>query len=124
MPQRKPVLVVDDDKSMRLSMKRLLREHGFTALLFETSSALLNFGDFDAAACIIIDINLGDQSGIALRQRLADAGVNVPVIYITGNDSPANRAAAMKSGCAAYLSKPFTAPSLIGSIEHALAGSV
>src|SRR4051812_13619373 len=62
--QRKPILVVDDDTSMRTSMKRLLREHGFTALLFETSSALLNFGDFDAAACIIIDINLGDQSGI------------------------------------------------------------
>jgi FixJ family two-component response regulator len=65
--------------------------------------------------------NLNDESGIDLRHRLKAAGISVPVIYITANDNPAVRMAALESGCLAYLTKPFSAKSLIEPIEEASA---
>jgi FixJ family two-component response regulator len=118
LPTRKSVFVVDDDPSMLRGMKRLLRQHGFDAKLFDSAGAMLSHDDFGAAFCIILDINLNDESGLELHRRLVDEGVMLPVIYITGNDSPGNRRAAMESGCAAYLTKPFTAKSLIEPIER------
>jgi FixJ family two-component response regulator len=100
-------------------MNRLLRGYGFDVTLFESAGALLRYGKFDTAICIVLDIDLGERSGIDARRSLAEQGVTAPVIYITGNDSPANRAAALGSGCIAYLTKPFTAQSLIGSVERA-----
>jgi FixJ family two-component response regulator len=114
-------LVVDDDPSMLTSMKRLLREHGFDAEFFDSAKALLSHPDFSGAFCIVLDINLSDGSGIDLRRRLADEGVGLPVIYITGNDNPGTRSAAIESGCIAYLTKPFLAKSLIEQIERASA---
>ena len=121
MPTR-DVLVVDDDPSMRTSMSRLLREHGFNAMLFDSASAFLSQADLNRAVCIVLDINLVDQSGIELRRQLSKEGVTVPVIYVTGNDSQANRSAALESGCVAYLTKPFAAKSFIESVERACAG--
>jgi FixJ family two-component response regulator len=122
MLQSKAVFVVDDDPSMLKGLNRLLRQYGFETVPFETASALKAHGDFDRAFCIVLDINLGDGSGIELRHQLANAGVDVPIIYITGNDSDATRAAAMASGCVAYLTKPFTAKSLMEPVERAAAG--
>jgi FixJ family two-component response regulator len=123
LPDRKTVFVVDDDLSTLRGVKRLLREHGFDSVLFNSAEALRNHRDFSAACCIVLDINLKDESGIELRQQLKASGVSVPVIYITGNDSHVTRAAAMASGCIAYLTKPFLADSLIKPIEKALAGT-
>src|SRR5258707_5551647 len=69
-----------------------------------------------------MDINLNDESGIELRRRLKAAGILVPGIYITGNDNPAVRKAALESGCLAYLTKPFSAKALIEPVERASAG--
>ena len=123
MLHRKAVFIVDDDPSMLKGMRRLLRHHGFEAVPFETARALKNHHNFDQAICLVLDINLSDGSGIELRHQLAESGVNVPVIYITGNDSDATRMAAMASGCLAYLTKPFTAQSLIEPIERAAAAA-
>src|SRR3954447_13316301 len=103
---------------MRTGIRRLLKVHGFHSTLFESVNALLACRDFDKAFCFILDINLNGESGIELYGSLADSGVNLPVIYITGNDSEANRAAAIGSGCIAYLTKPFAAPSLIEPIKR------
>ncbi|MBR0779924.1 response regulator [Bradyrhizobium iriomotense] len=121
MPMREAVFIVDDDPSMRVSMNRLLRAHGFAVTLFESAEDLLDHGDFDKAICIVLDINLDGKSGLDLRRKLAEEGVTAPVIYITGNDSPVNRNAAVASGCVAYLTKPFTAQSLIESVTRAAA---
>ena len=121
MLTRQSVFIVDDDPSVRMSMFRLLRAHGFVATLFESASALLDHGGFEKAICIVLDINLDGKSGIDLRRRLSEKGVTAPVIYITGNDSTANRAAAVASGCVAYLTKPFSAQSLIESVTRAAA---
>lgn len=118
---RKAVFLVDDDPSMLKGMRRLLKQYGYETVPFENARALKEHGDFDRALCIVLDVNLGDGSGIDLCHQLAERGVKVPVIYITGNDSHATRMAAMASGCLAYLTKPFTAQSLIEPIERAAA---
>jgi FixJ family two-component response regulator len=117
LPARESVFVVDDDPSMRLSIARLLRVHGLDTRLFASADALLRHDDFSEAFCIVLDIDLNGESGVDLRQHLADKQIGLPVIFITGNDSEANRARAVESGCAAYLTKPFAAQSLIEPIE-------
>lgn len=106
---------------MLKGMRRLLKHHGYDTVPFETAKALRDHGDFGQAFCIVLDVNLSDGSGIDLRHQLAESGVVLPVIYITGNDSHATRMAAMASGCLAYLTKPFTAQSLIEPIQRAAA---
>ena len=122
MSKQKTVIVVDDDPSMLRGVKRLLSAHGYNSVLFESADAFQKHDDFEHAICIILDINLGDGSGIDVRRRLKAAGVSLPVIFITGNDNPATRMAAMASGCLAYLTKPFVAQSLIEPVEKAAAG--
>jgi FixJ family two-component response regulator len=123
MPDRKLVLVVDDEPSMLKCVQRLLRHHAYEPLLFSSAQAFRSHVDFDRAACIILDINLPDGSGVELRHRLKADGVSVPVIYMTGNDNPAVRDAALASGCIAFLTKPFSAQSLLESLKEATAGA-
>jgi len=122
LQDRNLVLVVDDDPGMLRGIKRLLRQFAYDVLLFASAEAFKNHTEFERAACIILDINLKDGSGIELRHRLKSAGISLPVIYITANDDPAVRKAALDSGCIAFLTKPFSAQSLIESLKKALAG--
>jgi FixJ family two-component response regulator len=120
---RNVVFVVDDDLGMLKGVKRLLHQHGYDSVLFSSAEEFQNHGDFDSACCVILDINLNNESGIELRHRLKAAGIFLPVIYITANDNPAVRMAAIESGCIAYLTKPFGAKSLIEPIERLAAGA-
>jgi FixJ family two-component response regulator len=122
VPNPKAVFVVDDDPGMLRGVKRLLRQHGYDSVLFQSAEAFQSHGDFEQALCVILDINLNDASGIEVRHRLKAAGFSVPVIYITASDNHAVRMAAMESGCIAYLTKPFSAKSLIDPIDRASAG--
>ena len=121
MPTRNLVFVVDDDASVLRSVARLLRQSGYASLLFPSAEAFANHDDFDSAVCVLLDIDLGDGSGIELRHHLKAANVSVPVIYMTGNDDPVVRETAFQSGCLAYLTKPFSARSLIEPLERASA---
>ena len=118
---RNRVLVVDDDLGMLRAIKRLLRQHDYEPILFSSAQAFKSNADFDKAACVILDIDLNDGSGIELRHGLKAAGVSVPVIYITGNETPAVRGAALGSGCVAFLTKPFSAKELIEPLKIASA---
>jgi len=117
--KRNVVFVVDDDPGMLRGLKRLLREHGYDSLVFSSAKEFQNHDDFESACCVVLDINLNNESGIELRHRLRASGISLPVIYITANDSPAVRMAAIESGCIAYLTKPFRAKSLLEPIEKA-----
>ena len=121
MQDRNLVLVVDDDPGILKGIQRLLRQHAYEPILFSSAEAFKNHTDFEKAVCVILDINLNDGSGIELRYGLKAAGNHVPVIYMTGNDTPAVREAALQSGCFAYLTKPFSASALIERIERASA---
>ena len=96
--------------------------HAYEPILFSSAEAFENHTDFEKTVCVIFDINLTDGSGIELRRRLKDAGVSVPVIYMTGNEDPAVRKAALDSGCIAILTKPFSVQSLIEPLKSASAG--
>lgn len=123
MPLRKSVFVVDDDPGMLRSVRRLLGQYGFNAVLFDSVETFQRQANLSDAFCVILDINLDDGSGIELRKRLADCGTSLPVIFITGNDSDATREAALASGCSAYLTKPFLAQALMDPVREAAAAS-
>ena len=114
--------MVDDDPGILRGLKRLLREYGYDSLLFQSARAFQNHKDFKQAICVVLDVQLDGESGIEVRHQLTEAGISLPVIYITANDSDRIRTAAMNSGCIAYLTKPFTAKSLIEPIERLAAG--
>ena len=121
MQNRNRVLVVDDDPGMLKGLQRLLRQHAYEPILFSSAEAFKNHTDFESAVCVILDINLKDGSGIELRHRLKADGISVPVIYMTGNEDPAVRMAALQSGCLAYITKPFSAKSLMEPLHKAAA---
>jgi FixJ family two-component response regulator len=119
LSNNKRVFVVDNDQGMLRGLARLLTQHGYDPVLFASAEAFKSHNDFKQATCIILDINLNDGSGIELRYRLKAAGNSVPVIYMTANDSPAVRTAALQSGCLAYLLKPFSTKALIEPLKRA-----
>jgi FixJ family two-component response regulator len=100
-------------------LERLLRAHAYVPILFSSAEAFRNHTDFEMAVCVILDINLNDGSGIELRQGLKAGGVSVPVIYMTGNDDPIVRKAALDSGCIAFLTKPFSVRELMEPLKRA-----
>jgi len=116
---RNHVLIVDDDPGILRALKRFLRQYDYEPILFSSAQAFKSHTDFENAACVILDINLNDGSGIELRHGLKAAGVTVPVIYITGNDTPSVREAALSSGCLAFLKKPFSVEELIEPLKKA-----
>jgi FixJ family two-component response regulator len=117
---RKLVLVVDDDPSILGAVERLLRVHGFDAEVFNTVESFLAGANFCCATCLVLDIHLNGMSGIDLRRRLTLSGIELPVIFITANDSETIRKAALEAGCVAYLPKPFPTKSLMAAIDSAL----
>ena len=122
MPNRNLVIVVDDDPAMLKCVQRLLQQHAYEPILFSSAQAFKSHTDFENAVCIILDIDLNDGSGIELRHRLKVDGVTVPIIYITGNEDPAVREAALNSGCIAFLTKPFSTQELIEPLKKASTG--
>ena len=106
---------------MLKAVQRLLRQHAYEPIVFSCAQAFKNHTQTEKAVCVILDINLPDGSGIELGQGLKAAGIFVPVIYITGNEKPAVREAALASGCIAYLTKPFSARELIEPLKKATA---
>jgi FixJ family two-component response regulator len=120
---RNLVLVVDDDSGILEGLERLLRAHAYVPILFSSAEAFKNHTDFEKAACVILDINLNDGSGIELRHGLQAAGYSVPVIFMTGNQDPSVRKAALDSGCIAFLTKPFSVHELIEPLKRAVGHS-
>jgi FixJ family two-component response regulator len=119
LKNRNIVLVVDDDPGMLKCIQRLLRQHAYEPIMFSSAQSFKSHTDFDKAICVILDINLNDGSGIDLRHHLKAEGQSVPVIYITASDNPAVRAAALNSGCIAFLAKPFSTQELMDPLNKA-----
>ena len=116
------VLVVDDDPGMLEGLQRLLWLHAYEPLLLSSAEAFKKHTDFEKVACVILDINLNDGSGIELGHHLQAAGLSVLVIYMTGDQDLAVRKAALDTGCIAFLTKPFSVQELIKPLKRASAG--
>jgi len=116
------VVVVEDDDAMRQAIQRLLKCAGLQSRVFATAHDFLESGTAGSAACLVLDVQLPDQSGFELHRVLASRGLNHPVIFITGLDDPTARAEAARIGAVEFLSKPFPGRQLIAAIENAVGG--
>lgn len=113
--------VVDDDDSVLRALRRLLRSAGFAVKTFGSAEEFLGLEHPETINCLVLDIHMPGLSGFDLQERLADAQLLIPIIFITAHDDPLTRERARKGGVA-YFPKPFDAQSLIGAIEKALGG--
>src|ERR1043166_6366276 len=111
------IAVVDDNPSMLQGLNRLLSAHGFHVRTFSSAESFLESLATCQADCLVLDIHLGEISGIDLRRRLTSSGSEIPVIFMTAIDSEATRQEASDAGCIAYLKKPFLAKLLIEAIS-------
>lgn len=114
------VAVVDDDPSLRKALARLLTTLGYRVELFASGEAVMNASGSLEATCLIIDINLGDGSGLDLARRLADFGLAIPIIFMTGGQDDTIRAQCLNFGCVAFLLKPFSEEHLTEAIAEAI----
>ena len=104
---------------MLRAVQRLLRQHDYEPILFSSAEELKQHADINKALCIILDIDLNRRSGIDLRHQLKAEGIAVPVIFITSNETSSVREAALRSGCVAFLTKPYSAHELIAPLKQA-----
>jgi FixJ family two-component response regulator len=117
---QKAIFIVDDDLSMRLGISRLLKQRGFKTELFDSAEDFHAHAEIERSHCLVLDIKLKENSGIDLRRALANAGISIPVIFVTADDSDKTRRAATAAGCVAYLTKPFSSKALIDAVERAV----
>lgn len=117
------VAIVEDDPSMRRSIERLLNANGLETEGYDSAETFLARDTAGAIGCLVLDIHLGNMSGIQLRLRLRDSHAVLPVVFITAVDDEGLEAEARDAGCVAYLHKPFAAKLLLAAIDEALSGS-
>lgn len=115
------VCVVDDDASVLRGVARLLRSAGFVVGTFSSAEDFLDARGWVNRDCLVVDIHMPGLSGLALQERLAAAGIAVPIVLITAHDDPTTRQRARQAG-AAYLTKPFDDKTLLDAIRGAIAG--
>jgi len=121
MPDQPPiVIIVDDDEGVRLGLLDLMESVGLGARTYPAVQDFLNDGLPDAPSCLVLDVRLPGQSGLELQQRLVSAGVDVPIIFITGHADVQMSVRAMKAGAVEFLAKPFRDQDLLEAVHQAL----
>src|ERR1700704_6129716 len=114
------VYVVDDDPSLRAALEGLLASEGLRSELFETAEEFLRSKRPDGPSCLVLDVSLPGVSGLDFQRELVDAGVGIPIIFITGHGDIPMTVKAMKSGAVEFLTKPFRDQDLLDAIHQAL----
>src|SRR5579862_1174338 len=115
------VFVVDDDASVREAVKRLIASVGLRVETFGSTRDFLNRKRPEAPACLVLDVRLPDSSGLELQRDLAEAGIRIPIIFITGHADVPMTVQAMKAGAVEFLTKPFRGQELLDAIQQAIA---
>jgi len=114
------VFVVDDDASVRESLKELLESVGLRAEVFDSADAFLASRIPDVASCLVLDVRLPGRSGLEFQTELTKAGTPLPIIFITGHGDIPMSVRAMKSGAVEFLTKPFRDQDLLEAIRTAI----
>jgi FixJ family two-component response regulator len=115
------VFVVDDDASVRDAVQRLIASVGLRVETFGSTREFLSARRPQAPACLVLDVRLPDASGLELQRDLADAGVHIPIVFITGYADVPMTVRAMKAGAVEFLTKPFRGQELLDAIQEAIA---
>ena len=114
------VFVVDDDEGMRQSLKNLTGSVGLRVEAFASAQEFLRSKVIDVPGCLVLDVRLPGLSGLDLQKRIADAGIAIPIIFITGHGDIPMTVRAMKAGAVEFLTKPFRDQDLLDAIQQAL----
>ncbi|MBF0479181.1 MAG: response regulator transcription factor [Candidatus Omnitrophica bacterium] len=117
------IYVVDDDNSVCRSTALLLQSNGFKVETFTTAEDFLAFKHSKVASCLVLDIRLPNINGFALQNIIAERGMVIPIIFITGHGNIPMSVKAMKAGAIDFLPKPFTEKKLVDAIVLAIAKS-
>jgi FixJ family two-component response regulator len=114
------VIVIDDDAGVRVSIQGLLKSVGLRSESFDTPQEFLRSKRADGPSCLVLDVRLRGVSGLDFQRQLADAGLQIPIIFITGHGDIPMTVKAMKSGAVEFLTKPFRDQDLLDAINQAL----
>jgi FixJ family two-component response regulator len=118
------ISVVDDDRSVRRALRRLVQFAGFTAETFASAEDFLSSAYLVRTACLVLDIHLnGGMSGFELQAQLTADRVVIPIIFISAHCDVSTRERAEKSGAAAFLCKPFDVELLLDAIRGVAGGT-
>jgi FixJ family two-component response regulator len=114
------VFIVDDEEDMRLAMQRILKTVNLRAELFATAQDFLQRHIPDVPSCLVLDVRLPGMGGLEVQQKLIEAGINIPIIFITAHGDIPMTVKAMKSGAFEFLTKPFRHQEFLDAIQQAL----
>jgi len=114
------VFVIDDDDQVRAAIEGMLKSVGLRSETFGTAQEFLHSKRTDGPSCLILDVRLPGISGLDFQRELADAGIRIPIIFITGHGDIPMTVKAMKSGAVEFLTKPFRDQDLLDAIHQAL----
>ncbi|WP_313144646.1 response regulator transcription factor [Stenotrophomonas sp.] len=115
------VYVVDDDASVRAALEDLLASMGLQVRAFASTQAFLDYPRDDAPACLVLDVRMPGQSGLDFHRSMADLGLQLPVVFITGHGDIAMGVNAIKAGAIEFLTKPFRDQELLDAIHKGIA---
>ena len=119
-PDSARVFVIDDDAAVREAIQDLLKSVGLRSDSFGTAQEFLTSERSDGPSCLILDIRLPGINGLDFQRQLADAGIHIPIVFITGHGDIPMTVRAMKSGAVEFLTKPFRDQDLLDAIYQAL----
>ncbi len=118
--QNQKVFVVDDDAATREAIDSILRSVGYQAQLFPSGTEFLDALDESFEGCLVLDVRLPGPSGLEIQRRLADKGMAIPIIFMTGHGDIAMAVQAMKANAVEFLSKPIRDQDLLDAIDVAM----
>jgi FixJ family two-component response regulator len=117
---RRTVFIIDDDRGMRAAIQDLVESVGLRAESFATGEEFLSRQRASDPSCLVLDVRLPQMSGLDFQRRLADTGVQIPIIFITAHGDIPMSVKALKSGAVEFLTKPFRDQDLLDAIQQAL----
>ena len=120
MVQNNVIAVVEDDAGIRRALERLLTSWGYGVELYGSAEEFIRAAISSVAACVLVDIQLEDVSGVELGRHLSSNGFTFPIIFMTGSQDETFRRQALDLGCVAYLLKPLQAQQLKEAIDLAI----
>jgi len=115
------VLIIDDDQALRESLGRLLRSVDLNVQLFASVPEFLSVGRPNCTSCMVLDVRLPGKSGLDFQNELVAAGIQLPIIFITGHGDIPMTVQAMKRGAIEFLTKPFRDQDMLDAIAVGLA---
>jgi RNA polymerase sigma factor (sigma-70 family) len=114
------VFIVDDDAPVRESLENLIRSGGLPVETFASAQEFLRSKRQDVPGCLVLDVRMPGLSGLDLQRRMADVGMDIPIIFVTGHGDIPMAVRAMKAGAVEFLTKPFSDQDLFDAIHQAL----